>query len=189
MPVGSCQWLHLPTSPLQSHHFVPQILEQSSQLAHPASEHHMQFESLRAGLKAWRRARFANAVRLLTDLDEDGLKYVLKNLPAWVKVRDRLCFTEMKWHPSGASNWHACMHTACWHDCTQGIPGADNSFWACSSATTSAPSKHSRHQSRSYCAHILHCCPCLACLLYHHPTHPLALQVPERLCADALAGL
>ena len=41
----------------------------------------------RAGLKAWRRARFANGVRLLTDLDEDGLKYVLKNLPAWVKVK------------------------------------------------------------------------------------------------------
>ena len=40
-----------------------------------------------AGVKAWRRARFANTVRLLTDLDEDGLKYVLKNLPAWVKVR------------------------------------------------------------------------------------------------------
>ena len=37
-------------------------------------------------MKAWRRARFANTVRLLTDLDEDGLKYVLKNLPAWVKV-------------------------------------------------------------------------------------------------------
>lgn len=40
-----------------------------------------------AGLKAWRRSRFATTVRLLTDLDEDGLKYVLKNLPAWVKVR------------------------------------------------------------------------------------------------------
>ena len=42
---------------------------------------------LYAGLKAWRRSRFASSVRLLTDLDEDGLKYVLKNLPAWVKVR------------------------------------------------------------------------------------------------------
>jgi hypothetical protein len=40
-----------------------------------------------AGLKAWQRMRFARTVRLLTDLDEDGLKYVLKNLPAWVKVR------------------------------------------------------------------------------------------------------
>jgi hypothetical protein len=39
-----------------------------------------------AGLKAWRRARFAASVRLLTDLDEDGLKYMLKNLPSWVKV-------------------------------------------------------------------------------------------------------
>ena len=27
----------------------------------------------------------------LTDLDEDGLKYVLKNLPAWVKVRRYTC--------------------------------------------------------------------------------------------------
>ncbi|CAL5228044.1 g11108 [Coccomyxa viridis] len=43
---------------------------------------------LYAGVKAWRRARFANTVRLLTDLDEDGLKYVLKNLPAWVKFSD-----------------------------------------------------------------------------------------------------
>ncbi|CAK0771570.1 hypothetical protein CVIRNUC_003873 [Coccomyxa viridis] len=43
---------------------------------------------LYAGLKAWRRVRFANGVRLLTDLDEDGLKYVLKNLPAWVKFSD-----------------------------------------------------------------------------------------------------
>ena len=46
------------------------------------------------GVKAWRRARFANTVRLLTDLDEDGLKYVLKNLPAWVKVCGLLMLNE-----------------------------------------------------------------------------------------------
>ncbi len=40
-----------------------------------------------AGVQAWRRARFAAAVRLVTQLDEEGLQFVLKNLPAWVKVR------------------------------------------------------------------------------------------------------
>lgn len=44
-----------------------------------------------AGIKAWRRSRFAATVRLLTDLDEDGLKYVMKNLPSWVKVSISLC--------------------------------------------------------------------------------------------------
>lgn len=44
-----------------------------------------------AGIKAWKRSRFAATVRLLTDLDEDGLKYVMKNLPSWVKVSISLC--------------------------------------------------------------------------------------------------
>ncbi|CAL8462063.1 g1594 [Coccomyxa elongata] len=43
---------------------------------------------LYAGIKAWRRSRFAATVRMLTDLDEDGLKYVMKNLPSWVKFSD-----------------------------------------------------------------------------------------------------
>lgn len=39
-----------------------------------------------AGVKKLRQARFATAVRLLTELDEDGLKFCVNFLPAWVKV-------------------------------------------------------------------------------------------------------
>ena len=39
-----------------------------------------------AGVKKLRRARFAAAVKLLTDIDEDGLKTLFHFLPAWVKV-------------------------------------------------------------------------------------------------------
>ncbi|KAK9806549.1 hypothetical protein WJX73_010111 [Symbiochloris irregularis] len=41
-----------------------------------------------AGVKKLRQARFATAVRLLTELDEDGLKFCVKFLPAWVKFSD-----------------------------------------------------------------------------------------------------
>jgi len=50
-------------------------------------------------VRAWRRARFAAAVRLVTQLDEEGLQFVLKNLPAWVKVR--------RW-PPGTLHCHVC---------------------------------------------------------------------------------
>lgn len=39
-----------------------------------------------AGVKKLRRARFTAAVKLLTDLDEEGLKTLINFLPAWVKV-------------------------------------------------------------------------------------------------------
>ncbi len=39
-----------------------------------------------AGVKKLQRARFAAAVRLLSDVDEEGLKVIVKFLPAWVKV-------------------------------------------------------------------------------------------------------
>lgn len=39
-----------------------------------------------SGVKKLRRARFAAAVRSLADMDEEGLKTVVRFLPAWVKV-------------------------------------------------------------------------------------------------------
>lgn len=39
-----------------------------------------------AARRALQRARFAQSVRLFNNVDEQGIKYLLKHLPAWIKV-------------------------------------------------------------------------------------------------------
>eukprot|EP00884_Botryococcus_braunii_P021716 jgi/Botrbrau1/8228/Bobra.0392s0024.1 len=38
--------------------------------------------------KTLQRARFAQSVRLFNTVDEQGIKYLLKHLPAWIKFSD-----------------------------------------------------------------------------------------------------
>lgn len=49
---------------------------------------------LDAGLQKVKRARFAASVRLLEDLDEAGVQYLLHHLPAWLQVSS--CCLEIK---------------------------------------------------------------------------------------------
>lgn len=57
---------------------------------------------LDAGLQKVKRARFAASVRLLEDLDEAGVQYLLHHLPAWLQVSS--CCPGINVHPSNLLN-------------------------------------------------------------------------------------